>query len=214
MKTLEEFKADAKAYEEVTTNASVRKYRAFMNYMSRFIYVMFKDVEQEIISWLNNDNDKRLIISVCTGGIHSISIAIGLDDRSHIDIMWFGAHDQYYDPKISFNSTDESIREFFSHEYSKFLRYYVPCGQTSGDNVVIEFVDNFNDAFYDKFKSMFMSIGLKDFSDFKKSKYTLSFSDEKVSEMGNQIYSYYETFTKIAQDCSCAIDAAKKDVMC
>ena len=174
MKTLKDFKADAKVYEEVTTNASVRRYRAFMDYMSRFIHIMFKDNEQEIISWFNND-DGKLILSVCTGGIHYVSIVIGLsDDKSRINLVEFRAHDQYYDPKVDFNSTDESICEFFSREYSRFLNVYSPCDH-SDNSIVTEFVDRFNDAFYVEFKSMFMSIGLNDFNDFKKSKFDYPF---------------------------------------
>ena len=209
MKTLEEFKADAETYDGVTMNALIKKYRAFMNYMSRIIYVLFKDVEQELISWLNEDNNERLLISTCIEGIHYESIAIGLDNnRSHIGIVWFGAHDKYYDPKIDFDSTNEAIYEFFKREYDNFIMLYAPYDR-SADRFLEKLVDRFNDAFYEKFKSMFKSVGLNDLDNFKQSKYALSFSDEKLSEMNDQILAYYDAFVKIAQDSSNTIEAAK-----
>lgn len=213
MKTFEDFRGDVKVYEDAVNGALIKKYKAFMDYMSKMVPAIFKDNEQEIISWLNaTDNYHRLILSACTGGIHYIKIAIGLsDDESHIVINWFAAHDQYYDPKIDFCSDDKSISGFFEREFDNFFKLCAPCGDI--DNMIIELTNQFNSAIYEEFGSMFKSIGLDTVSDFRHSKYALTFSDEKLSEIGNEISTYYDEFSKIVTESNHAIDVAKK-VLC
>lgn len=209
MKTFEEFRGDVKTYEDAVNNALIKKYKAFMDYMSKMVPTIFKDNEQEIISWLNaTDYEYTLVLSVCTVGTHYIKIAIGLsDDESHIVINWFAAHDRYYDPKIDFCSDDKSISGFFEREFDNFLKLCAPCGDIN--NMIIELANQFNSAIYEEFESMFKSIGLDTANDFKHSKYALTFSDEKLSEIGNEISIYYDEFSKIVTESNHAIDVAK-----
>lgn len=213
MKNFKDFQTDVKVYYDITTNAQIRKYRAFMDYMSKIISTIFKNNEQEIISWLNAiDNNDSSIILQYNGGSHYIQIGIGLsNDKSHIEIIWFGASGDDCNPKIDFNSTDVSIIEFFIYAYNDFLKLCTPCCYDyDADNIVTEFVDRFNTAFWKTFKSIFKPIGLNDTDDFGKSKYVLTVSDEKLSEISKQILTYYDAFSKIAQESNCVIASADK----
>lgn len=201
MKNFEDFQTDVKTYDNITTNALMRKYRSFMNYISKMVSIILKDSEQEIISWLiMKDNNDPLILSTRTEGNHYINIGIDLsNDNSHIIVRSFEAHDQYRCSSIYFDSPNNIIDEFFEHEYRNFSKCYTP-DDNDHRGIVVEFVNQFNNAFYEKFKSRFRRIGLT-IDNFKKSKYALTISDEKLSEICNKLSQRYLTYIKIIQEC-------------
>lgn len=217
METFEDFKNDIKVFTDIVNSTLIRKNRWFMKYVSKIIQFIFEDNKQKIISWLNATDDKMLILSERTVGNHYIEIGIGLTEKfKRIDIIWFEAHDRSGDPKmnynsakIDFNSTDESINEFFKHEYNNFLKLYTPLGYVDTICVVAKVINMFNEALYEKFGSMFTSIRLN-YEKFKNSKYALSFSDEKLSEICNEILKTYDEFVKNEQELNWTIETSEK----
>lgn len=213
MKTFEDFEADAKEFSNTIKLELEQKYKSFMTYLSKMIQTILKDNEKEIISWFKQiKNGDETLILFADEHIHHIRIGIGLSNnaKSRIIITLIESYDKYYNPIIGFNS-DECINEFFERDYTNFLKFYAPCDRNA-ENLVINFVNQFNNAFYKQFKSKFELIYL-DINSFKKSKYALSFSSEKLSEISNQILEYYDEFVKIAQDSSHVVEAAKKGIM-
>ena len=213
MKTFEDFEADAKEFDNIVKPKLMQIYKSFMDYLSKMIQTILKDNENEIISWFKQikNGDETLII-LASENFRYIRIGIGLsNDKSRIIITLISSYDKFYNPIVEFNS-DEYIDEFFKCDYDNFYKIYTPC-YSNAETLVVEFVNQFNNAFYEKFKSKFESIYF-DIDSFKKSKYALSFSDKKLSEISNQIDSYYDTFVKIEQDSRHAVEVAKKVFMC
>ena len=211
METFEDFKSDAKSFDNIVQIQLMRKYQAFMDYLSKIIQTILKDNEKEIISWLKQIKNSDKTLTLFARYVNYIRVGIGLsNDESHIIIKSISSRDKFYDPIVEFSS-DENIKEFFRSDYNSFLQFYTPCNRNA-ENLVIDFKNQFNNAFYEKFKSKFESIWL-DENSFKKSKYALSFSEEKRSEISNQILEYYDKFTKIILESNETIEAAKEHVM-
>lgn len=134
------------------------------------------------------------------------------------------AHDYYYDPVLNLESEmdNDALLSFFDKEYEYFLKLFAPRYQFTDlhnvnkpgidktNSLVCKIVNRFNIACFDNFKIHFESLGIKNEDDFMKSKFSLSFTDERRNELDKEVYEYYNSYAKTSNEVTKKFDESVK----
>lgn len=78
--------------------------------------------------------------------------------------------------------------------------------------MVCKIVDKFNKKCFDEFEIHFKSLGIKDENDFMKSKFSLSFTDEKRSELDKEVFDLYNSYREKVVELTKKFDESVKDL--
>ena len=136
------------------------------------------------------------------------------------------AHDYYYDPILNLESEidNDALLSFFDKEYKYFLKLFVPHYQFTDlhnvnkpgidktNSLVWQIANKFNIACFDNFKIHFESLGMKNENDFMKSKFSLSFTDERRNELDKEVYYLYNSYSEKVLELTKKFDDTVKDV--
>ena len=195
------------AYEK--KQMSIKKYKAFIEYIKKVIKLTFEDNEEQIVSYLKETNKSLLLDwNVGDSNIHYDGFCITRSTDNLLIVSSLRAHDYYYDPILQLESDidDDKIIQFFDKEYRHFIKLFTPHYQLTdlhnvnkssidkNDSLVWQIANKFNGACYDRFKIHYESLGMKDFDDFIESKFSLSFTNERRRELDEKVYEYYNSY--------------------
>lgn len=185
----------------------IDKYTAFIDYLKKVILITFEDNKEQIISYLNELNNKSLLLNWCTGGIHYDGFCIKADDKT-LNVISLRAHDSHYDPILNLDHiNNDNLLSFFEKEYNDFLMF-VPCYDMTdlnnvnkyvideSDSIVCMIVNKFNEVCYNNFKEHFYSLGIDNVYSFIESKFSLKFTDERRRELDKEVYEEYNSYNE------------------
>ena len=200
----------------------IEKYKAFVEYLKKVILITFKDNEEQIASYLKETTNQSFLLDWNVGDIHydGFTISVTKDEMLNVDSL--RAHDAYYDPILNLTSDidNEALLSFFDEEYKKFINLFVPnyyleqCKDrlvNKEHSLVCKIADKFNKKCFDEFEIHFKSLGIKDENDFMKSKFSLSFTDEKRSELDKEVFGLYNSYHEKVVELTKKFDESVKD---
>ena len=204
----------------------IEKYKAFLDYLKKVILLTFKDNEEQIVSYLKETSNQSLLLDWCVGGIHYVGFYIDVLDGKTLNIHSLRAHDSYYDPALNLESdiTDEDRLSFFNHEYRHFVRIFVPSYQLAdlhnvnksgideSYSVIYQIAIKFNEVCYKYFEDHFTLLGINDIGSFVKSKFSLSFTNERRRELDKEVYDNYNSYNEKTKELTKKFDKAVKDL--
>ena len=202
------------------------KYKAFVEYLKKVINAIFEDDEKQISSYLKEAPNQSLFLNWCVEGIHYDGFTINRLTDEMICINLLKAHDYYYDPvlNLELEMDNDALLSFFDKEYKYFLKLFVPRYQFTDlhnvnkpgidktNSLVWQIANKFNIACFDNFKIHFESLGMKNENDFMKSKFSLSFTDERRNELDKEIYYLYNSYSEKVLELTKKFDDTIKDV--
>ena len=185
----------------------IEKYKAFIEYLKKVVNITFEDDEKQIASYLKVRSDQSLFLNWCVEDIHYDGFTINRLTDETICIKLLKAHDHYYDPILNLESdmSNDELLSFFDNEYKYFLELFTPHYQFTDlhndnklvidktESLVWKIADKFNTACFDNFKNHFESFGMKYKNDFMKSKFSLSFTDERRNVLDKEVFYLYNS---------------------
>lgn len=198
-------------YSYENKQMSVVKYKAFIEYIKKVIKLTFKDNEEQIASYLKETNSKSFLLdwNVDDNNIHYIGFYITISTDGLLNVSSLRAYDgQNLILQLESDIDDNKILQFFYKEYTNFVELFSPHYQlTDLHNVnkstidrtvslVYQIVGKFNTVCFDNFKIHFKSFEIKNIYDFMKSKFSLSFTDERRSELDKEVFYLYNSYSK------------------
>ena len=201
----------------------IDKYTAFIDYLKKVISITFEDNKEQIISYLNELNNKSLLLDWCSGGIHYDGFYIQADYKT-LNVISLRAHDAYYDPILNLDHiNNDDLLSFFEKEYNDFLKFIPSYHMTDlnnvdkyvineSDSIVCLIVNKFNEVCYNKFKKHFYSLGINNVYSFNESKFSLKFTDERRRELDKEVYDLYNSYYEKVTELTKKFDESVKDL--
>ena len=213
-------------YDQAKKQMLIEKYEAFIDYLKKVVNITFKDNEKQIASYLKETTNQSLFLNWCVKGVHYDGFNINRLNDETIRINLFKAHDCYYDPILNLESdiNNDELLSFFDKEYKYLLELFIPCylltdlhnvnnpGINKTKSLVWKIANTFNIACYDNFKIYFELLGMKNKDDFTKSKFSLSFTDERRNELDKEVFYLYNSYSKKVLELTKKFDDAVKDL--
>ena len=213
-----------KKYSDAKKQMYIAKYKEFVSYLKKIILIIFKDNEEQIISYLNEINDKSFLLDWCVGEIHYDGFHIKVSESGKtLEVSSLRAHDSYYDPVLNLESfNDDDLLSFFDKEYRSFMDLFIPhyCLEDYKDNslinesqsLVCRIAEKFNLVCFDHFKGPFLLLGINDAQSFIDSKYSLSFTDERRTELDKEVYDEYNSYCEKVDELLKKFNESVKDL--
>ena len=218
-----------KCEKEFTCNENqmlITKYKEFVEYIKKVVSIIFKDNEEQIVSYIKETKNQFFLLEWCVGGLHHIGFFIDIDvlNNKILDVTSLKAHDVNYDSLLRLSSIDdEALLTFFNNEYRQFMKLFVPCYHLTdlhnanklideSDSIVCQIVMKFNEVCYHHFKGHFTSLGINDEKSFMKSKFSLSFTNERRTELDKEVYEYYNSYHEKVNELTKKFDESVKDL--
>ena len=205
----------------------IAKYKAFIEYIKKVIKLTFEDNEEQIASYLKVTNSKSFILdwNIGDSNIHYDGFCITRSTDGLLNINSLRAHDYCYDSILQLESDidDDKIIQFFDKEYIHFIELFVTRylltdlhnvnkSIDKNDSLIWQIANKFNEVFYKCFKIHYESFGMKDFDDFIKSKFSLSFTNERRRELDVKVYEYYNSYSETINELTKKFDESVKDL--
>ena len=211
-------------YEYELKQNSITIYKAFIEYLKKVINITFEDNKEQIASYLKETTDQFILLDWWVGDDHydGFTISITKDEMLNIDSLI--ARDIYYDPELLLESDDDKIFQFFDKEYEYFMKLFVPCyrlsdlynvnkhGIDKSKSLICKIANEFNKKCFKEFKKHFVSFGIYDEFSFIESKFSLSFTDEKRSELDKEVFDLYNSYHKKVIELTKKFDESVKDL--
>ena len=200
----------------------IDKYSAFVDYLKKVILLTFEDNKEQISSYLNELNDKSLLLDWNVGDIHYDGFVVKRMTSESINVVSLRAHDAYYDPVLNVESDidNEALLSFFDNEYEQFVNLFVPnyylkqCEDrlvNKEHSLVCKIADKFNENCFKHFQSHLSSLGIENVYSFNSSKFSLSFTDEKRSELDKEVFDLYNSYREKVVELTKKFDESVKD---
>lgn len=211
-------------YDHVKNQMNVEKYKAFIEYLKKVILITFKDNEEQIASYLKEKEttESSFLLDWRVGDIHYDGFYINRLTDKTIGVKSLRAHDSYYDPIINLESdvNDKELLAFFDREYKQFLELFVPnyyledCEKLINEkySLVCKIANKFNDVCFNEFKNNFKALDINDIYEFKSSKFSLSFTDERRKELDKEVYETYQSYVDKVNKLTKKFDESVKDL--
>ena len=212
------------AYEK--KQMSIEKYKAFVEYLKKVLNIPFEDNKEQIASYLKETTDQLLFLSWCVENTHYYGFTINRLTDETICISLLKASDVYYDQILNLESNmdNDELVSFFDKEYKYFQELFIPnyqftylhnvnkSGIDKTKSLVWKIAEKFNKKCFDEFEIHFKSLGIKDENDFMKSKFSLSFTDEKRSELDKEVFDLYNSYREKVVELTKKFDESVKDL--
>ena len=201
----------------------IEKYKAFINYLKKVVDITFKDNKEQIASYLKETENQSFLLDWNVGDIHYDGFVINRLSNESINVISLRAHDAYYDPVLSVESDIDNINllSFFDREYKKFVNLFTPnyyleqCKDrivNKEHSLVCKIANKFNEECFKHFKSYLSSLGIDNEFSFIESKFSLSFTDERRSELDKEVFDLYNSYREKVVELTKKFDESVKDL--
>ena len=211
-----------KKYSYENKQMLIEKYKAFVEYLKKVISITFKDNEEQIASYLKEINEQSFLLDWNVGDIHYDGFVVNRMTSESINVVSLRAHDAYYDPVLNVESDidNEALLSFFDEEYKKFVNLFVPnyyleqCKDrliNKEHSLVCKIADKFNENCFKHFQSHLSSLGIENVYSFNSSKFSLSFTDERRSELDKEVLDLYNSYHEKVIELTKKFDESVKD---